>query len=96
MTGETQSTARQAALDRLDDLLELLRSQPASERSAELLEIAGHLRRAVEAFHMEGIRFRFFTLTRLSAQEVSGVPPRGHALLEEIGTALQGAGFRIK
>ena len=37
-----------------------------------------------------------FTLTRLAAQDASGMPPRGQALLDEIGAALQGAGFRIK
>lgn len=83
------SDPRSAALEQLRALRERLGSDAAVDE-------CDHLIRAVEAFHMEGVRFRMYGLRRrLSA----GDAPAGDDVLQRLdtaGDALRDAGFGIR
>jgi hypothetical protein len=61
-----------------------------------LAEECDALIRAVEAFHMEAIRFRMYGLQRQLASGKHSVPEDTRRLVDEIREALQKAGFQIK
>ena len=89
-------TPREAAALEVARLVDLLATLPASGVVPELIELGGHLERAVRAFHMEAIRFRAFTMSRLIKQHIADLPPDVPALMESITAALEAAGFHTK
>ena len=87
---------RTTAIDRILALRRLLGAQPNAADLAPLVEECGHLLSAVQAFHMEAIRFRMYGLTRQLTRLDPAAPREVAALLDEARTALEAAGFRTK
>lgn len=92
MSAEHQATA----IDRILALQRLLGTQPDAADLAPLIEECGHLVSAVQAFHMEAIRFRMYGLGRQMKTGGHAVPREAVALLDQARTALEAAGFRTK
>ena len=84
---------REAALDSLRTLRERLEDGAADPAAAEECE---HLIRAVEAFHMEGARFRMYGLRRRLTAAGSPAPDEALKLLDAAADALRAAGFGIR
>jgi hypothetical protein len=86
---------RQAARDRIDQLIALLKQHPTAETAA-LVEECEALARAIAAFHMEGIRFRMFNVSRLLTRTEAALPEASTAILEEARHHLEAAGFHTR
>lgn len=91
----TTANPRQAAAAKIDQLTELLKSQPSAVTSA-IVEECEALSRAVAAFHLEGIRFRIFNVDRLIGNAGAAVPSAAPVLLEEARRLLEAAGFHTR
>lgn len=89
---------REAAERRLHDLVELMRRSPAAggEHVAAVLEEAEALSRSISAFHLEGIRFRFYNLDRLVTQSPAPLPPEASEILADVRRHLEAAGFHTR
>jgi hypothetical protein len=89
---------RQAAQDRITDLIRVLQSSGDS-RTAPIVAECESLSRAIAAFHMEGIRFRIYNVDRLLRGYVgSAESPAASAvgLLETARRHLEAAGFHTR
>ncbi len=91
-----KSACRALARARVDHLLALLQAQRQTAAVTTATDLASHLARAIDAFHMEAIRFRMYTLDRLFASGTLDVPPEAQDLLADIRHALEGAGFQTR
>jgi hypothetical protein len=89
------SDHRLAAKSRVLALIDALTSQ-SSKALAPLVEECQALARAIEAFHMEGIRFRMFNVDRLLTRTDLPIPPEAQALFAEARTELEAAGFHTR
>jgi hypothetical protein len=89
-------TPRDAAAREVTRLVTLLSEQPPLGVIPQLVELGGHLERAIRAFHMEAIRFRAYTMSRLIKQHAAELPAEVPALMEGVTTALEDAGFQTK
>ena len=87
------SDHRSAALDHLRTLRERLQNGAAAPAAAEDCD---HLIRAVEAFHMEGVRFRMFGLRRRLAAGDTPDADEAVQLLDAARDALRTAGFTTR
>lgn len=85
---------RQAAASRISDLIALLKAQPATD--PRIVEECEALARAVNAFHMEGIRFRIFNVDRYLTREAASLPAEAASILEEVRHHLEAAGFHTR
>ena len=88
-------TERQAAAANISNLIAELRRQPGPD-TPKILEECEALARAVDAFHMEGIRFRIYNVDRLLLQHASSLPEEARPLLEEARRHLEAAGFHTR
>lgn len=61
-----------------------------------LIDLGGHLERAILAFHMEAIRFRAYTMSRLIKQQADALPADVPAMMEAVTAALEAAGFQTR
>lgn len=86
---------RQAAAAKVAELIDALGTHP-SAATAAMAEEAEALIRAINAFHMEGIRFRMFNVDRLLARVDDALPPNAAALLEQARHHLEAAGFHTR
>ena len=84
---------REAALDSLRALRERLGESSPDPAAAEECD---QLIRAVEAFHMEGARFRMYGLRRRLTAGDSTASDEERRLLDAAGDALRAAGFGIR
>ena len=91
----TTGNERQAAADRIGDLIGVLRSAQGPQ-TARIIEECEALARAIGAFHMEGIRFRIYNVDRLLTQHAAAVPAEARPLLEEARHQLEAAGFHTR
>ena len=91
----TTADERQAASARIADLLDLFKQQQGPDIPSILAECEA-LSRAVNAFHMEGIRFRIYNLDRLMTRNTASLPPAARTLLEETRRHLETAGFHTR
>jgi hypothetical protein len=91
----TKGDERQAAVDRINELVALLKKQPGTDTAA-IVDECESLSRAVSAFHMEGIRFRIYNVDRLLAQHAATLPAEARALLEEARKHLEASGFHTR
>ena len=91
----TTGDERQAAAGRIEELVALLKRQQGPD-TASIIEECEALGRAVNAFHMEGIRFRIYNVDRLLAQHAASLPAEARALLEETRRHLEAAGFHTR
>ena len=82
------------ALARLDVLLPRLQALTANPSRGQLVEEAEALRRAVAAFHMEAIRFRFYSVDRLL--KATGDDPAAREAFEALRHDLEAAGFHTR
>ncbi len=87
---------RTTAIDRILALRRLLGAQQNAADLAPLVDECGHLVSAVQAFHMEAIRFRMYGLNRQMKSGGHTLPREAVALLDEARTALEAAGFQTK
>ena len=92
----TRDQYRALARSRVDDLVSGLEAEGGRAAFAEALDLAGHLGRAIDTFHMEAIRFRMFTLDRLFASGKLPVSPDVLAIFDDVKHALEAAGFQTK
>jgi hypothetical protein len=86
---------RVRAREQLAQLLTLLRTRAGHEEVVPLIELGEQLDRAIASFHMEGIRFRMFTLGRL-LHGSQAVPEEARSLYDGIRTSLEAAGFHTR
>lgn len=86
---------RQAAAQRIGDLITLLKGRQDAVNPA-VLEECEALARAVDAFHLEGIRFRIFNVDRLLGRKGAAVPDDAVAILEDVRHHLEAAGFHTR
>src|SRR5258708_34402788 len=85
---------RQAARQRLHDLLTIVRGMPAQkDQLARLLEEAEALERAISAFHLEGIRFRIYNVDRLVQHPPVPLPADAATIVADVRKHLEAAGF---
>jgi hypothetical protein len=92
-------SSRQLALDRTGELRAHLQAHPERAAFARLIDECQHLERAIDAFHMEGIRFRTYTLDRLLHGRgglTVDAGDRARELFTQVKTALEAAGFHTK
>ena len=82
------------SLARLDVLLPRLKGFPAGPERDRLVEETEALRRAVAAFHMEAIRFRFYSVDRLL--RAGGDDAEARKTFEELRHELEAAGFHTR
>jgi hypothetical protein len=98
---QDQQQHRQAALGEVAELLTLLqqqqqKQQPPSEELAHLVELTEHLQRAVQAFHLEAIRFRMYSLDRALTAAAPQMPDAARTIFERIRHELEAAGFSTR
>jgi hypothetical protein len=91
----TTSDERQAAESRIHELVALLKNTGTAE-AASIVEDCEALARAIDAFHMEGIRFRIYNVDRLLARHAAILPAEARALLEAARHNLEAAGFHTR
>jgi hypothetical protein len=87
---------RQAAQQRLNDLLTILKGMPQKEQLASLLEEAEALSRAIAAFHLEGIRFRIYNVDRRVAHPAVPLPAEAATIVADVRRHLEAAGFHTR
>ena len=89
--------SRQAAQDRLADLLTLIRADKAhAEELKPLVDEAEALNRAIAAFHLEGIRFRIYNVDRHVSHPAVPLPPEASAMVADVRRHLEAAGFHTR
>jgi hypothetical protein len=87
---------REAAERRLNDLLTLVRAQPANDQFTRLLDEGEALGRAIRAFHLEGIRFRMYNVDRLVAHSTTPLPAEAIEIVADVHRHLEAAGFHTR
>jgi hypothetical protein len=92
----TTTDPRKAAVSRVQDLIALVKQQPASDAQARLLEECDGLARAIDAFHMEGIRFRAYNVDRLLKKGGVPLPPEAGEAFNQMRQHLEAAGFHTR
>lgn len=92
----TSLTPREKAAEDAGALVASLRAVPQSPIAVQLVDLGEHLERAIRAFHMEAIRFRAFTMSRLIKQHRDELPADIPERMEAILRDLEAAGFHTK
>ena len=87
---------RKAAENRIQELIAIVRQQPAGRPRDVLLEECEALLRAVSAFHMEGIRFRSFNVDRLLHRGEPPLPQAAADAFADMRRSLEAAGFHTR
>jgi hypothetical protein len=93
MNSAERQEHRQMAIDKVGALLVVFKQQPTTTEVTHLIELGEHLQRAVQAFHMEAIRFRMYSMDRALTAGAHGLPDKARTIFEEIRTELEAAGF---
>lgn len=96
MRGVTSLSPREKAAQDAAALVTYLRTVPQTAVVSQLVELGEHLERAVTAFHMEAIRFRAFTMSRLIKQHAADLPGDVPQRMETILQDLEAAGFHTR
>jgi len=92
----TSLTPREKAALDAGALVASLRTAPQTPVAVQLVELGEHLERAIKAFHMEAIRFRAFTMSRLIKQHHDELPADVPERMETILHDLEAAGFQTR
>lgn len=92
----TPLTPRESAARDAAALVEILRAAPPTPVTAQLIELGEHLERAVIAFHMEAIRFRAYTMSRVIKQHAGQLPADIPGRMDGILHHLEAAGFHTR
>jgi hypothetical protein len=91
----TLSPRDQAAQDAAA-LVTHLRTLAPGPVVTELAALGEHLERAIRAFHMEAIRFRAYTMSRLIKQHHDALPVEVQTRMDGILHSLEAAGFQTR
>jgi hypothetical protein len=91
----TTTDHRLAARDRILGIITALEATPGSA-FAPLLDECRALARAIEAFHMEGIRFRMFNVDRWMSRADVSIPAEARQLFGQARESLEAAGFHTR
>ena len=89
------SDHRLAAKARVLSLIQALTAQ-SSEALGPLIDECQALARAIEAFHMEGIRFRMYNVDRLLTRTDLAIPAEAAPLFTDARHQLEAAGFHTR
>jgi hypothetical protein len=92
----TITDPRKAAVGRVHELIAIVKQQPAGEAQAQLLEECEALARAIDAFHMEGIRFRAYNVDRLLHKGGVLLPAEADEAFKQMRQYLEEAGFHTR
>lgn len=92
----TSPTPREQAALHAATLVAYLRTLPGSPVVTQLIDLGEHLERAVLAFHMEAIRFRAYTMSRLIKQHATELPEDVPGRMDAILHDLEAAGFQTR
>ncbi len=87
---------KEAAYATAQQLLDALRADQDHPGKAAAIDHAEHLQRAVHAFHMEGVRFRSYTLHRMLTQDQAGFGDASRQAYEALRRALEAIGLATK
>ena len=90
------SDPRKAAIDRMKELIAFVQEEPGSDGRAALLNECEALVRAIEAFHMEGIRFRAYNVDRLLHKGDLTLPAAAGEAFSRMRQHLEEAGFHTR
>ena len=91
----TTTDSRESARLRIQELVALVKAQPAAQQSGLIGECEA-LERAIAAFHMEGIRFRMYNVDRLIVRAGHTLPDTARTILEDARRELEAAGFHTR
>lgn len=92
----TTNDHRKAAEERVATLAAILEAQPETPERDALLRECKALTIAIDAFHMEGIRFRMFNVDRILTRGTLAVPADAAAAFAETRKHLEAAGFHTR
>lgn len=92
----TSADSRKAAVAKIRDLIGIIQQQPAGDARSALLEECEALARAIDAFHMEGIRFRTYNVDRLLHKGGLALPPAAEEAFVQMRHHLEEAGFHTR
>jgi hypothetical protein len=87
---------RQAAEDHIRDLINLLAAAPQREALRPMMDECESLIGAIQAFHLEGIRFRMFNVERLLTRANLPVPETVTIAFTDARRELEAAGFHTR
>ena len=87
---------RKAAAARIQQLIAIVRQQPESTAKTSMLDECEALARAIEAFHMEGIRFRAYNVDRLLHKGGLELPAAAAEAFAQMRHHLEEAGFHTR
>jgi len=91
----TTTDHRLAAKDKILGIIAVLEAVPGTA-FAPLIDECRALARAIEAFHMEGIRFRMFNVDRWMSRTDVSIPEQARPLFAQAREALEAAGFHTR
>ena len=94
--GLTSDENQGIAVRQLEALRHTLTTAPNAAELIPLIDECVALMSAVQAFHMEAIRFRMYNLRRQLTDHGQRVPAAVNALFDEARAALEAAGFQTK
>jgi len=92
----TALTPREKAAQDAAALVSYLRTAPPGPVVSQLTDLGEHLERAVLAFHMEAIRFRAYSMSRLIKQHHDALPAEVSLRMDAILLDLEAAGFQTR
>jgi hypothetical protein len=87
---------RTAAITKVQELIGIVQQQPPGESRDALVAECESLSRAIQAFHMEGIRFRAYNVDRLVHKGGLTLPPAAAETFKQIRQHLEEAGFHTR
>ena len=93
---ERRRQARETAKIHAAELLKLLQARPDQATAARALYETEQLKRAIDSFHMEAIRFRMFGIDRFLHSPASHSSDSELQTLRQLKTALEDAGFQTR
>ena len=91
-----KDTHRQQARARVADLVARLKAVTPADGLDALVQETEALGRAIDAFHMEAIRFRMFNVERQLRLLPGGAPEEATGLFATIREDLEAAGFHTR
>lgn len=87
---------KEIAYAKAQQLLDALRAETDHAAKAAAVDHAEHLQRAIHAFHMEGVRFRSYTLHRMLTQADSAFSDRSRHAYDDLRHALEAIGLATR
>ncbi|OFW04653.1 MAG: hypothetical protein A3H96_09710 [Acidobacteria bacterium RIFCSPLOWO2_02_FULL_67_36] len=92
----TTTDHRKAAGEKIVALAAILEAQPETPERNALVRECKALVVAIDAFHMEGIRFRMFNVDRILTRGTLEIPADAASVFADARTHLEAAGFHTR